>query len=81
MAEGAPLLRVYTLTRIEGSNPFLSARGLIITIQNNALWAHEVLDHDLVPTGGDDESSLSISYRSCAKKGRREQILHQTSKI
>jgi len=54
---------------------------LIITIQNNALWAHEVLDHDLVPTGGDDESSLSISYRSCAKKGRREQILHQTSKI
>ena len=26
MAEGAPLLRAYTLTRIEGSNPFLSAR-------------------------------------------------------
>ena len=25
MAEGAPLLRAYTLTRIEGSNPFLSA--------------------------------------------------------
>ena len=25
MAEGAPLLRVYTLTRIEGSNPSLSA--------------------------------------------------------
>jgi hypothetical protein len=25
VAEGAPLLRVYTLTRIEGSNPFLSA--------------------------------------------------------
>ena len=28
MAEGAPLLRAYTLTRIEGSNPFLSATGL-----------------------------------------------------
>ena len=27
MAEGAPLLRAYTLTRIEGSNPFLSATG------------------------------------------------------
>ena len=26
VAEGAPLLREYTLTRIEGSNPFLSAR-------------------------------------------------------
>lgn len=25
VAEGAPLLRAYTLTRIEGSNPFLSA--------------------------------------------------------
>ena len=25
MAEGAPLLRAYTLTRIEGSNPSLSA--------------------------------------------------------
>ncbi len=25
MAEGAPLLREYTFTRIEGSNPFLSA--------------------------------------------------------
>ncbi len=25
VAEGAPLLREYTLTRIEGSNPFLSA--------------------------------------------------------
>ena len=25
VAEGAPLLRAYTFTRIEGSNPFLSA--------------------------------------------------------
>ena len=25
VVEGAPLLRAYTLTRIEGSNPFLSA--------------------------------------------------------
>jgi hypothetical protein len=28
VAEGAPLLRAYTLTRIEGSNPFLSATFL-----------------------------------------------------
>ncbi len=31
MAEGAPLLRVYTLTRIEGSNPSLSAIYCIAT--------------------------------------------------
>ncbi len=34
MAEGAPLLRVYTLTRIEGSNPSLSA----ITKYREAKW-------------------------------------------
>ncbi len=28
VAEGAPLLRAYTLTRIEGSNPSLSAINL-----------------------------------------------------
>jgi hypothetical protein len=31
VAEGAPLLRAYTLTRIEGSNPFLSAASLGIS--------------------------------------------------
>ncbi len=30
MAEGAPLLRVYTLMRIEGSNPSLSAIHLYL---------------------------------------------------
>ena len=38
MAEGAPLLRVYTLTRIEGSNPSLSANLKHQVIDFNRLF-------------------------------------------
>ena len=33
VAEGAPLLRAYTLTRIEGSNPFLSATQTTLSLR------------------------------------------------
>lgn len=37
MVEGAPLLREYTLTRIEGSNPFVSAKTSNIMTYNQIL--------------------------------------------
>ncbi len=63
MAEGAPLLREYTLTRIEGSNPSLSA----IVVWN--FWTFSVVFYTAIIQ---DITDLSLSISKLLKFSRSE---------
>ena len=51
MAEGAPLLRAYTLTGIEGSNPSLSAKYFLGIEKQKASLVEAFLFAPLYPLG------------------------------
>ncbi len=57
MAEGAPLLRAYRLIPIEGSNPSLSARQILVT----RLVAKEILEFK--------EITVSLFLTICVRPG------------
>ncbi len=75
MAEGAPLLREYGLTLIEGSNPFLSASFTCEGIPDESKDKHHHFKTHLPPIGlGDAHQRAAYKKSAMAAQAHESQV-------